>query len=94
MAAGAYHTCVVMNGAIECFGWNDRGQLGNNTTKDSDVPVPVWGLTTGVQAIAAGYGHTCALVNGRVQCWGWNDYYQLGDGSRTDSSVPVSVQGL
>lgn len=32
IAAGDYHTCAVVNGAVQCWGDNENGQLGNNST--------------------------------------------------------------
>ena len=57
------------------------GQLGDNSTANSLVPIAVFGLASGVQAIAAGGFHTCAMVIGGVQCWGYNIDGQLGNSS-------------
>ena len=41
-----------LSGTVKCWGWNSLGQLGNNTTTNSAVPVSVSGWTADVRAIA------------------------------------------
>lgn len=44
LAAGDAHVCVIYNkGRIACWGKNRSGQLGNDATTDSNVPVDVFG---------------------------------------------------
>jgi alpha-tubulin suppressor-like RCC1 family protein len=98
IAAGenGFHSCAIVSGGVQCWGDNNNGQLGNNSTTESNVPVTVSGLPSGsgATAIAAGENHTCAVVNGGVQCWGGNAYGQLGNNSTAESNMPVTVSGL
>src|SRR5271157_614871 len=86
IAAGAYHTCVVLGGNVQCWGDNSHGQ----TDGGSEI------LFNTAIAVTAGAYHTCALLSGgNVECWGDNTYGQLG-ASTTTSSVaqPIPVTGI
>lgn len=71
VAAGVMHTCAVLaSGEVECWGWNDYGQLGDGTLTSRPSPVRVRGLV-GAVAVAAHLRNTCALLrDGTVACWG------------------------
>lgn len=95
ITAGDYHTCALRaTGTVVCWGFNQKGAIGDGTTDPRRTPTPVSGLT-GVRAITGGGYHTCALLDtGTASCWGFNDSGQLGDGSNDDQLVPVAVSGL
>jgi alpha-tubulin suppressor-like RCC1 family protein len=98
VATGSSHACAVHgDGTLSCWGSNDHGQLGDGTTNQQLMPVPVAFLGGAVEA-AAGFYHTCALASdGTVRCWGDNSSGQLGDGStnnRMTASLPVAIDGV
>jgi len=92
VAAGEAHTCVVTaSGDVNCWGSNERGQLGLGSTGGVAVVPQLVSLGVPVIAVAAGRAHTCALLaDGSVRCWGANLSGQLGDDTGVDSPRPVS----
>ena len=68
---GRAHGCALFDdGRVYCWGSNQRGQLGDGTLLDSDLPVTVHGLDDAAQ-IAASADSTCArTTQGQVRCWG------------------------
>lgn len=93
-----YHssTCAIANdNKAYCWGRNSNGQLGNNSTTQSNVPVAV--NTAGVLAgrtvtdISLGWYNTCAIADGLAFCWGLNTNGALGDASTTQRTTPVAV---
>ena len=91
LAAGSSHTCVIVNGGVQCWGDNSYGELGDGTVIERHTPVQAIPAGSGVTAIAAGQVHTCAVVNSGVKCWGFNGNGQLGDNSTTNRLIPTQA---
>jgi hypothetical protein len=99
ITAGNAHSCALERGRAYCWGENDYGQLGDDSTANSSVPVAVntAGALAGKTLTQIGTGgggglDTCALdTAGAVFCWGSGADGALGDGSTSSSSVPVPV---
>ena len=97
ISAGSSHTCAIASDdKAYCWGYNSEGNLGNNSTANSRVPVAV--NTSGVLAgktikqISAGSSHTCAIASDdKAYCWGYNSEGNLGNNSTANSRVPVAV---
>src|SRR5262249_7575717 len=71
ISANRNETCAIMSdGSGRCWGSNVKGLLGDGTTTDAALPVPVKSLT-GLAAIDAGLSSSCAVTTGgAVYCWG------------------------
>ncbi len=91
IAGGDSHTCAVRsNGSASCWGLNNSGQVGDNTTFTRTTPTAV--KITNAVAVALGLRHSCALTaDGTMDCWGDNSSGQLGDGSTTGRAFPSDV---
>ena len=67
-AVGHYHSVTVKNDStVWGWGWNVHGQLGNNTSTRSEMPVQVkgpggTGVLGNIVAVSGGYAHTAALA--------------------------------
>jgi hypothetical protein len=78
---------------VRCWGANDEGQLGNNATTGSLVPVDVAIVATSISSGVSAQ-HTCASTATGVKCWGSNRKGQLGNGSTDRALVPTDVAGV
>ena len=80
LAAGLHHSLALLDdGTVWAWGHNEYGQLGDGTTIDRTVPVPVQGFTGPVIDIDAGDRNSMALQQNRQAfTWGDNDREQLG----------------
>jgi alpha-tubulin suppressor-like RCC1 family protein len=99
MTGGGVHTCIGSSaGAIECWGRNSAGQLGDGTTLSPRLsPVPVLTAAGGpplmnARKLVSGHDHTCAwMKDGSILCWGENRNGEIGDGTLVSSAAPVKV---
>ncbi len=93
LALGQYHSCArSATGLVRCWGANDRGQLGIDSTADTARPTAVIEIAD-AREIAAGYTHTCAVrADFSLWCWGDNASGQLGVGPTPAVSLrPIRV---
>ncbi|MBK7958377.1 MAG: hypothetical protein IPK03_09810 [Bacteroidetes bacterium] len=83
---------LTANGQVYTFGYNQYGQLGNNTLINSSSPVAVLkGMYAGtsllgdsisnpITALAGGFYHSAAIArDGTIYTFGNNTFGQLGD---------------
>jgi alpha-tubulin suppressor-like RCC1 family protein len=96
ISAFSDHTCALLDsGATKCWGRNDKGQVGDGTNSNRNLPTQVSGLSSGVIRVLAGLETSCAVMNtGGLECWGGNAYGQVGDGTTSVRYTPVDVVGL
>jgi alpha-tubulin suppressor-like RCC1 family protein len=103
ISAGLAHTCARRDdGSAWCWGADDRGQIGDGTTGDSDgvrlVAVQVrrdGGFLTKVTGVSAGEEHSCARRgDGTAWCWGDDALGELGDGTFGDPVHGVRLKAV
>ncbi|HVH09182.1 MAG TPA: hypothetical protein VM736_05240, partial [Gemmatimonadales bacterium] len=105
VTAGLEHSCgVATSGAAYCWGRNEAGELGNDSTAAvcgpsappnpcSYVPLLVQGGLT-FKSVKAGESFTCGVAtSGDGYCWGANTTGGLGTGGTASSRLPVKVAG-
>ncbi|MBG0813894.1 RCC1 domain-containing protein [Planomonospora sp. ID82291] len=98
-ADGRTELVLLEDGSLLSWGANKYGMVGDGTTENRSLPVPVRGLDgaerlTGATAVAMGGQHGLALLqDGSVAAWGYNDMGQLGTGDHRTRMTPVLVSG-
>jgi len=78
---------------VWCWGYNSKGQLGDNTITQRLTPVSIH-VTKTFCSINGGHYHSLGIdYTGQVWGWGYNNYGQLGDNSILSKLTPVSIHG-
>jgi alpha-tubulin suppressor-like RCC1 family protein len=93
VSAGGFHTAAIKtDGTLWTFGFNNVGQLGDNSVTTRSSPVQVVSGGTNWRLVSCGYNHTGAIKNdGTLWLWGENFAGQIGDLTQTDRSSPVQT---
>jgi alpha-tubulin suppressor-like RCC1 family protein len=95
-----YTMALSASGNVYTWGSNGNGQLGDQSTQSSSVPVQVQapgggGAFSSVAGIAGGEESAVAYTaSGNVYTWGNNADGQLGNGTTTSFLTPVEVVGV
>ena len=93
ITVGEDFSCGLRGGNAFCWGRNDKGQIGDGTTRDQSSPTAVSGGLSFTQ-IDAGDRHICGIIsNGTAYCWGQNNDGELGDGTTSDRQGPDRSPG-
>ncbi len=99
VSAGFTHSCgITTEGKVFCWGDNESGTLGNNSTENQSI-VPVEVDTFMIEgskefiSVSTGWRHTCGVSNDKIAyCWGGDYSGALGNGeSEQDKSIPSKV---
>jgi alpha-tubulin suppressor-like RCC1 family protein len=95
ISTGCLHSLALTpKGEVLAWGNNKYGELGDDSTAESDVPVRVdLPRTFKAVAVAAGCYHSLALgADGEIFAWGSNQIGQLGDGQPNLVNIlPVEI---
>ena len=93
VACGRFHTAAVKtDGTLWCWGRNNEGQLGDNTTTQRNIPVTTFAGGNTWKSVTCGEYHTAAIkTDGSLWTWGENNFGQLGDNTTTQRNIPVTT---
>jgi len=93
VSGGYYRTAAIKtDGTLWTWGYNNFGQLGDNTTVTKSSPVTTITGGTNWKQVACGQYHTAVIkTDGTLWTWGYNKYGQLGDNTSVNKSSPVTT---
>jgi len=83
---------VFSQGQLWLWGFNNYGQLGDNTTVNKSSPIQTVSGGTNWKQVSCGDGHTAAIkTDGTLWIWGGNTQGELGTNNTTSRSSPVQT---
>jgi alpha-tubulin suppressor-like RCC1 family protein len=96
ISIGRDHACRLTGGAVECWGSNADGQLGNGSVGGESATPQSTGLIAGMIKVVTNDSTTCALhASGHAYCWGYNGSGLVGQsGLPVQQPTPVMPTGL
>ena len=90
-----YNSTVAIktDGTLWTWGFNNNGQLGDNTVTSKSSPVQTIAGGTNWKILSRGgiYHMVAIKTDGTLWTWGYNVYGQLGDNTGTSRSSPVQT---
>jgi len=95
--AGPFRTCAIFsNDVTNCWGFNENGQSGDESTNTYKSPTNEVNFPDGrvAKSIGMGHKHTCAILdNEQLACWGADLHGALGNGESNseDEYSPVLI---
>jgi len=91
IATSSFTTCAILKStkAVQCWGLNLFGQVGDGTNANRQQPVNVSGDGNYNVELALGLNYfSCSLASTQaIRCWGDNGEGQLGDGTTNDRNT-------
>jgi alpha-tubulin suppressor-like RCC1 family protein len=85
---------IKTDGTLWGWGWNNNGQLGNNSVAHKSSPITVSGGGTTWSQVSCGQEATAAIkTDGTLWTWGSNYAGQLGNNSTINRSSPGTIAG-
>jgi alpha-tubulin suppressor-like RCC1 family protein len=89
VSKGPSHTCgIKKDGTLWCWGYNQQGQLGDNTITHRSSPVQTIAGGSNYLQVSCGDGFTAAVkTDGTLWLWGANSRASVNNGNLGDNSV-------
>jgi hypothetical protein len=94
LVAGERTNCVLVSGAVECWGSDYEGELGGTGHISSGTPLAIAGISGTQTDLATGSNneHMCSLASGgAITCWGTDTEGQLGNSTIAPEGKPGRV---
>ncbi len=88
---GGHTLAIATNGTLWAFGANNYGQLGDGSTTNRSLPVPVGADNDWAYVAASPYASYGIKTDGTLWSWGSGSYSVLGTGATSNQLTPGKV---